>query len=168
MNVLLKLLYAGAVATLIVLFVAFGIRTVYGPPEMPEFPQNLRGAFQPFPTNPNDPLTREQQEYQDAQERFQKEYRQYEEDLERYRSVVLGLCTLFGVLAVAGGIVLKPRFDALRLGLVGGGLFTLIYGVVQAEGDFDGLGEAAVFAIAGVGLVVILAAGYRWLDEREG
>jgi hypothetical protein len=162
-TVLLKLLYAGAVATLIVLFVAFGIRTVYGPPEMPEFPQNLRGSFQPFPANPNDPLTPEQQEYRDAQERYQGAYRLYEEDLERYRSIVLGLCTLFGVLAVAGGIV-----DALRLGLVGGGLFTLIYGVVQAEGDFDGLGEAAVFAIAGVGLVVILTAGYRWLDEREG
>ena len=165
---MLKLLYAGAVATLIVLFVAFGIRTVYGPPEMPEFPQFPRGSFQPYPTNPNDPLTPEQLELQEAQERYQEEYRLYEDDLERYHSIVLGLCTLFGVLAVAGGIVLKPKFDALRLGLVGGGLFTLIDGVVQAEGDFDGLGEAAVFGIAGIGLVVILAAGYRWLDGREG
>jgi len=168
LTVLLKLLYAGAVATLIVLFVAFGIRTVYGPPEMPEFPQFSKGSFQPFPTNPNDPPTPEQLEYQEAQERYQEASRLYEDDLKRYHSVVLGLCTLFGVLSVAGGIVLKPRFDALRLGLVGGGLFTLIYGVVQAEGDFDGLGEAAVFGIAGIGLVVILAAGYRWLDEREG
>jgi len=62
----------------------------------------------------------------------------------------------------------SPAASSSSLGLVGGGLFTLIYGVVQAEGDFDGLGEAAVFAIAGVGLVVILTAGYRWLDEREG
>lgn len=168
MTVLLKLLYAGAVATLIVLFVAFGIRTVYGPPEAPEFPQFPRGSFQPFPPNQGEPLTPEQLEYQEAQERYQEEYEKYTDDLERYHSVVLGLCTLFGVVAVAGGIVLKPRFDALRLGLVGGGLFTLIYGVIQAEGDFDGLGEAAVFAIAGVGLVIILAAGYRWLDEREG
>ena len=100
--------------------------------------------------------------------RYQEQYQAYEEDLERYHSVVLGLCALFGVAAVAAGVVLKPRFDALRLGLVGGGLFTLVYGVIQAEGDFDGLGEAAVFAIAGIGLVVILVAGYRWLDEREG
>ena len=150
MTVLLKLLYAAAVATLIVLFVAFGIKTVYGPPEAPQYPM--------FPRQVED---------QAAQERYQEEHQAYAEDLERYRSVVLGLCTLFGVVAVAAGIVLNPKFDALRLGLVGGGLFTLIYGVIQAEGDFDGLGEAAVFAIAGVGLVVILWAGYRWLDARE-
>jgi len=104
---LLKLLYAGAVATLIVLFVAFGIRTVYGPPEMPEFPQFSKGSFQPFPTNPNDPPTPEQLEYQEAQERYQEASRLYEDDLKRYHSVVLGLCTLFGVLSVAGGIVLN-------------------------------------------------------------
>ena len=167
MNVLLKLLYAAAVATLIVLFVAFGIRTVYSPPEAPEYPQFPRGSFQPVPATPNEPLTPEQIEYQEAQERYQAEYRAYEDDLEQYRSVVLGICTLFGVLAVAGGVVLKPKFDALRLGLVGGGLFTLIYGAVQAQGDVDGLGETAVFLIAGVGLAVVLWAGYRWLDARD-
>jgi hypothetical protein len=165
-TVLLKLFYAAAVATLIVLVVAFGIRTAYEPPEAPQFPEFSRGSFAPIPA-PGETPTPEQEEYIEAQERYQETYRDYEEDLERYRSIVLGLCALFGVAAIAGGVFLNPKLDALRLGLVAGGLFTLIYGVIQAEGDFDGLGAAAVFAIAGVGLVVILAAGYRWLDARE-
>ena len=128
MAVLLKLLYAGAVATLIVLFVAFGIRTVYGPPEMPEFPQNLRGSFQPFPANPNDPLTPEQQEYRDAQERYQGAYRLHEEDLSGF---VLGLVTLISVsFEVAEGEVVEAGTHTELI--AAGGRYAEMY-TMQAE-----------------------------------
>lgn len=171
MTVLLKLLYAAAITTLFVLFVAFGIRTFYGPPEMPEFPQPLEGIFRPVaPAPPGvspEDLTPEQLEYQEEQKRYQEAYEAYQDDLNQYHSIVFAVAAVIGVVAVAGGVALSARLDALRLGLVGGGLGTLIYGVIQAEGDIDDLGAAAVFVIAAVGLLLVAGAGYRWLAAQE-
>jgi hypothetical protein len=69
-----------------------------------------------------------------------------------------------GVAAVAGGLALPSRVDAIRLGLIGGGLFTVIYAVAQAEGDLEEAGSFVVFIFAAVGLLLILGAGYRWLS----
>jgi hypothetical protein len=170
-TVLLKLLYAAAITTLFILFVAFGIRTFYGPPQMPEFPQPPDGIFTPLPPAlPGAPpveLTPQQQEYKEAQERYQAEYDEYVDDLERYHAIVFAAAALIGVAAVAGGVALQPRLDALRLGLVGGGLGTLIYGVIQAEGDADDLGAAAVFVVVAAGLILVVAAGFRWLSAQD-
>ena len=57
--------------------------------------------------------------------------------------------------------------SSIRLGLVGGGLFSVLYGVLQAEGDLGDAGSGLIFLVAAVGLVLILAAGYRWLATRE-
>jgi hypothetical protein len=171
MNVLLKLLYAAAITALIVLLVAFGIRTFYGPPEMPEYPlQPGRAYYPPAPATPGIPqeeLTPAQIEYQEAQDRYQDAYEAYAKDLRRYHAIVFALAALAAVAAVAGGVALSSRLDALRLGLVGGGLGTLIYGVIQAEGDIDDLGAAAVFVIVAAGLVLVVGAGYRWLSAQD-
>jgi hypothetical protein len=170
MTVLLKLLYAASIAALIVLAVAFGVRTFYPPPEEPEFPRATPDLFRPVPPSPTQPtptLTPAQQEFEEAQIRYQEEYDDYREELEDYHAVVFAVAALLGVAAVAGGVALSSRLDALRLGLVGGGLGTLVYGVIQAEGDLDSIGAAAVFVIVALGLVLVLAAGYRWLSPSE-
>ena len=92
MTVLLKLLYAAAVTALFVLFVAFGIRTFYSPPEEPEFPRSLIGPIPvaPAPGVPGEPaprptLTPEQEQYQIEQQRYQDEYAIYRDELRDYR-----------------------------------------------------------------------------------
>ncbi|HLG12338.1 MAG TPA: hypothetical protein VI876_11330, partial [Dehalococcoidia bacterium] len=95
------------------------------------------------------------------------EYDAYLDDLQQYHAIVFAVATVIGVVAVAGGVALAARLDALRLGLVGGGLGTLIYAVVQAEGDIDELGAAAVFAIVAASLVLIGGFGYRFLGAQE-
>lgn len=176
MTVLLKLLYAAAVTALFVLLVAFGIRTFYPPPDEPEFPRAPADLFRPVAPAPatqngtpvpTPTLTPEQQEYQQAQERYQQNYDRYVEDLEEYHAVVFAISALLGVSAIAGGIVLSANLDALRLGLVGGGLGTLIYGVVQAEGDLDRVGAAVIFVIVAAGLLLVVSAGYRWMTSQQ-
>jgi hypothetical protein len=49
---------------------------------------------------------------------------------------------------------------------VAGGLGTLLYGVIQAAGDLDEVGSALIFVIVLFGLIIVLAAGYRWLSLR--
>jgi lipopolysaccharide export LptBFGC system permease protein LptF len=170
-NVLLKLLYAAAITALFVLFVAFGVRTFYGPPEMLEFPQPPPGILRPVaPAPPGvspEELTPEQLEYTEEQERYQEAYEAFQDDLKQYHAIVFAVAALIGVAAVAGGVALSARLDALRLGLVGGGLGTLIYGVVQAEGDIDEIGAAPVFVIVALGLLLVAGAGYRWLAAQE-
>jgi hypothetical protein len=166
MTTLIKLFYAGAITALLILIVAFGIRTVDAPPEAPVFPQTPVGFRPVAPKLPNEPepvLTPEQREYEENQRRFQEELRVYEEDLEDYHRNVFLAASVIGVLAVAGGIVLSSRIDAIRLGLVAGGLGTLLYGVIQAGSDLSEIGSEVMFGVALVGFVLVLAAGYRWL-----
>jgi hypothetical protein len=74
---------------------------------------------------------------------------------------------VLGVVSVAGGLALPARLDAIRLGLVAGGLGTILYGVIQANGDLDAAGPAVIFLAAAAGLVLIGYAGYRWLARLE-
>lgn len=169
MVVLLKLLYAAAITTLFVLFVAFGIRTFYGPPEFPQPPDGIFRPVAPAPPGGSwEELTPEQLAYtEEEQERYQKAYEAYADDLKQYHAIVFAVAAVIGVAAIAGGVALSARLDALRLGLVGGGLGTLIYGVVQAEGDIDDIGAWAVFVIVALGLLLVAGAGYRWLSAQE-
>ncbi len=158
MTILLKLLYAAAITTLFVLLVAFGIRTFYGPPDEPDFPRSPIES-RPAEPKPGTPPAEPQGE--------KDQYERYQDELSDYHVIVFVVSALVGVLAIAGGVALSARLDALRLGLVGGGLGTLLYGVLQAGGDLDELGAAAVFIVVAIGLLVIGAAGYRWLATQE-
>jgi lipopolysaccharide export LptBFGC system permease protein LptF len=168
--VLIKLLYAGAIAALLVLLVAFGIRAVYAPPEAPAYPSFPRAYVPPAPTIGGQtpaPLTPEQEQVIEAQERYQTEYERYQDRRADYHRNVFLAAAVLAVLAVAGGLVLPSYLDAIRLGLVGGGFTCVIYGVVQAGNDLDSNGPGFIVLVAGVGLALILAAGFRWLAQRE-
>ena len=178
MTTLIKLFYAGAIAALLVLLVAFGIRTFYVAPEEPQFPQTPPNLFRqpaalatPSPDGqpaPTPTLTPEQGQYEQDQEQYRRDYEAYEDERADYRRNVFLISSLFGVLAIAAGLYLNEKVDAIRLGLVAGGLGTILYAVVQAGGDLDDAGSAVVFAVALLGFALILGAGYRWLGRNEG
>ena len=171
MTVLIKLIYAGAIAALLVLLIAFGIRTFYVGPEAPEFPKFAPGAFRPVAPVPagqeQPPPTPEQLEYERAQRDYQVTYERYLDERAGYHSRVFIIAAVLGIVAVAGGLFLRPELDVIRLGLVAGGLGTIIYAVVQAGGDLDQAGAAVVFLVAAAGLGLVLFAGYRWLTKVE-
>ena len=170
MTILIKLFYAGAIAALLVLLVAFAIRTAYGPPQAPEYPGFSKTYFPPGPTELGAtpaPLTPEQQQAIAEQELYQKEYDRYAQRLADYHRNVFLAAALLAVVAIGAGLALPAYLDAIRLGLVGGGLITVIYAVVQGEGDLDEAGPGFIVLVAAVGLALILAAGYRWLAARE-
>jgi hypothetical protein len=173
---LIKLFYAGAIAALLILLVAFGIRTFYAAPEEPRFPElppSLRSQFVPVPPKvegdptPASLLTPDQIAYQEAQEQYQRDFERYMEERADYRRNVFLAASIIGVLAIAAGLLLSSELDAIRLGLVAGGLGTLIYAVAQAGEDLDEFGPTVVFIVALIALALVLGAGYRWLGRTE-
>ena len=72
-----------------------------------------------------------------------------------------------GVAAIAGGLTLPGRLDAIRLGLVAGGLGSVLYSVLQAGGDLDEAGATVIFLAAGLSLLLVMAVGYRWLSRQD-
>jgi len=172
--VLVKLVYAGAMTALLILLVAFGIRTFYSPPEQPESPKFSPNFARPpvaigplGPETPPPPPTPEQIEYERRAQEYQEAYEQYAKDRAKYRSRVFLIAAVVGIAAVAGGLGLPSRLDAIRLGLVAGGVGTILYGVAQAGGDLSEAGSGLVFVVVAVGLVLVMASGYRWLASRD-
>jgi hypothetical protein len=132
---IIKVFYSLAVAALLILFVAFGIRTFYEGPDEP-------GG-----------------RYYGEQSAWQ----EYENDRTDYHRNVFLVAGLLGLASVVAGVVIPHRLDAMRLGLLMGGLGVIAYAVAQAGDDLGEMGAEPIFGVAAVGLIVLLLVGYRWL-----
>src|SRR3972149_3754671 len=97
---------------------------------------------------------------------FGSRYVQYEDERADYHRNVFIIASVLGVAAVAAGLYLFRRVEAMPLGLVLGGLGVVIFGWVQAAEDFGEIGMAPLFAVVAVGLAIVLAAGYWLLGTR--
>lgn len=140
MNLVIKLAYAAAIAVLLTLVVAFGIRAAYDEPNYGE------------------------REYGPAY--GTETWRQYEEDRQDYHRNVFLIAGLIGLASIASGVALSRRLDAMRLGLMVGGLATFIYSFAQAGADIDDIGPTAILPVAAAGFIALLLLGYRQLAER--
>ncbi len=184
MQIVFRLAYSLAVAILFVLFVILGTRTFYDEPEPPAYPTR---PF-PFAEKPPSPgqelscdfdgrcfkggreirpedeaaLTEQERLYIQEQRDFQRRQREYEDDRVDYHRNVFIIAMVLGVAAIAAGLYLFRRVEAMPLGLLLGGLGVAIFAWAQAAGDFDEIGMAPLFAVVGMGLAIVLAAGY-WL-----
>jgi hypothetical protein len=138
-NLVIKLAYGVAIAVLMVLTVVFAIRAAYEPPDQPRYGDPPRAYAAPTP--------------------------QYEEDRQDYHRNVFLIAGLVGLGSMAAGVALAKRLDALRLGLILGGVATFIYSFSQAGEDIDDIGTTAILPVAAVGLVALLLLGYRRLAE---
>ncbi|UCH86073.1 MAG: hypothetical protein JSU97_05900 [Dehalococcoidia bacterium] len=139
MNLVIKLAYSAAVAVLLTLVVSLGIRATYEEPDYPGWPA----------------LQSENVE------------RQWEEDCQDYHRNVFLIAGLIGLGSIASGVALSRRLDAMRLGLIVGGVATFIYSFAQAGEDIDDIAATGIVPVAAVGLAVLLLLGYRRLAERD-
>lgn len=185
MQTLFKLAYGLAVAILFVLFVILGTRTFYDEPEAPEFPSRpppfektgavpsepifcqpdgrcFRGA-QEVTAEDEAKLTQDERLYIQEQRDYFRRQQEYQDERADYHRNVFILAGVLGVAAVAGGLYLFRRVEAMPLGLLLGGIGVVIFGWVQSADDFGEMGTAPLFGVVAAGLLVILAAGYRFL-----
>lgn len=149
MATLIKLFYAAALTTVIILLVSFGVQTFYDGPDGPTFP----GQFGRPPT-------------QEEQSQFEEERLAYESERADYHRNVFIVAGALGLACVVAGVIMNSRLDAIRLGFVAGGVGLIIYGIVQGAEDLGEIGAAPIFVITFIGMAILLAAGYFWLNGQ--
>ena len=185
MQTLFKLAYSLTVAILLVLFVILGTRTLYDEPESPQYPSVAFPVEKPggeplycdfdgrcfkggkeLTAEDEEKLTEQERLYIREQRQYNERQREYEDERADYHRNVFIIASVLGVAAVSAGLYLFRRVEAMPLGLVLGGLGVVIFGWAQAAEDFGEIGMAPLFAVVGVGLAIVLAAGYWLLGTR--
>ncbi len=180
-----RIVYAGAVAILVVLFVVLGTLTFYPEPDSP-----YDGAFPNPPPNkgenlycdpdgscyldgrfltPDDEarLNEEQRAYLLELREFQARVREYEDDRVDHSRNVFIAASILGAAAIVAGLSFFRRIEAMPLGLLLGGFGVVLFGWIQAGDEFDEMGAAPPFIAVTIGLAAVLAAGYYFLNVRR-
>ena len=175
MQTVFKVVYSLVVAILFVLSVILGTRTLYAEPDTPQYQYPPARGPEPAYCDPDGRCFKAGRELTEADEAsltqeertYVQEQQQFAEDRRDYHRNVFMLAAVLGVAAVAVGLYLFRRVEAMPLGLLLGGLGVVIFGWVQTAEDYGEIGMAPLFAVAAAGLAVVLAVGYRFLGLKR-
>ncbi len=150
----ITLVYTVFLGLLLAVFVGFGIRTFYAPPESPEPPARVQ---QP-PTEVGD------KERRAAEANYQNEYDAYQSELEVYHRNVSIVALLTAVIFLAVSLGVGFHIKVLADGVLLGGLFLLIYSIGRSFAAED---PAYSFLTLSVAVVVALYLGYRRFNPQQ-
>ena len=151
---MLKVLYALAIALLVVAFVGFGISAFYPAPEYPEFPAELEYGGKNL-TDKEKELIAEQRQKEEA----------YQKEFSDYNQVVASISIGVAVLLLVGSILWLSALDVIGDGVTLGAVFTLFYGLIRA---FMTESEMFRFIAVAVGLVVVITLVYLRFVRSAG
>ncbi len=93
---------------------------------------------------------------------FTRDWAAHEEAMKDYHRNVFLISYPCALLFIVLGLVLRPRLDVIRPGLILGGMGTIVYAIAQSN-----LAEEFRFAGVFVGLIVLIIVGYATLLQRE-
>ena len=176
MQTVFKVVYSLVVAILLVLSVILGTRTLYAEPDEPQYQYApVRANVDPAYCDPDGRCYKEGRKMTAADEAsltqeertYVQEQQQFTQDRRDYHRNVFIVASILAVVAVSAGLYLFRRVEAMPLGLLLGGLGVVIFGWVQTAEDFGEIGMAPLFAVAVVGLAVVLAVGYWFLGLKR-
>ena len=169
----IRAIYALAIGIFVVMTVAFGVVSFYEQPERPQF-SRLTTVARPL-TQPGVELSEAEKtqlaEWQAAQEAAQEAARVeydaaneiYEDEMAIYSRNALALVTLIGLVFIIAGITVAGALDTLRIGLMVGGLASLLWGLGYAASD---AGSVTMFIAALLALLVLGAFSHPTLRAR--
>lgn len=145
-NAVMRVVYMFFLGLLIAVFVGVSINTFYEQPAGPTFPM-----YATEKTKTEAELQKEQADY-DAKSRA------YQAELQVYNRNVSIVVLVAAVMLVGASLVYEKRSSVLANGVMLGGLFTLLYGIVRSFISGD---NKYIFIAVSVGLAVVIYLGYR-------
>jgi len=168
MQTAFRVAYGLAVAIIFIIFVIFGSRTLFSEPDYPSGSPlgNVYCVDEGCYLNGDKLTEAEEADLSPGNREYVRTFREYFAEREDYFRDVFVFAGALGIAAIVAGALLFRRVDALPLGLVLGGIGAISYGWVESSRGPDEAGEATIFAVATLGLVLVLAGGY-WIFGRE-
>jgi hypothetical protein len=146
-------LYAIALGAFVAMTVGFGLVTFFPEPHAPQYPGPIAPRSVPVGGTPTPAQTAADER---AQQDYQRDYTRWEQDRRTHHRIVLAAVTVIALACLVAGVLLAPATDVIAIGLMLGGLISLVWGLGYAS---SGAGSGAVFGVALVALVVLLAVG---------
>lgn len=145
----LRFFYTLFLGLLVVAFVGFGIAAFYSAPKYPQYPATLAVRSLDSSTQ-SAQLVKEQEEYDKKLNAFSEENKVYNRNVSII-SIISAILILFISIVFARFIFL------LSDGLLLGGVFTLIYGIIRG---FESGDDKFRFIVVSVGLLIALILGF--------
>lgn len=155
---LLKLIYTLFLALMVALFVGLGIDAFYGGPQAPEYPIELEGKTIPadYQETPQEKQTR--LDYYEKQ-------KQYESDLKTYSRNVSIISLISAIIILIASFTLLSKIKMIADGILLGGVFTTVYGIIRGLMSED---SRFRFLVVVIGLIIALVLGYiKFIRPKE-
>lgn len=144
---MIKYIYSVFLGLLIAIFIGVGISVFYQPPAEPKYPNELNYSQQKEPTA----------EQQAAEKAYQIKMDEWNKQMEPYHRNVSIIALIAAVILVAIGLAMGERLRILTDGIMLGGVFTLIYSLIQG---FMSNNSKYSFIVVTVALITVIALGY--------
>jgi hypothetical protein len=160
---ILKLIYTLFLGLLVALFVGLGIDAFYEGPKMPDYPSELRMAE--ITKAEKDCDCQEFNKLGSTQEKYDQEFKGYEERLKTYNRDVSIISLIFAILILIASLTLFSKIKMIADGVLLGGVFTTAYSIIRGLMSEN---SKFRFLIVAVGLIIALVLGYiKFIRPKE-
>lgn len=155
---ILKLIYTLFLGLLIALFVGLGIDAFYPGPEAPDYPLALEKA-KPVECG------LETDEQKTLRLDFEKNQKNYIDQSKTYNRNVSIVSLASAIIILIASLTLLAKIKMIADGILLGGVFTTIYGIIRGLMSED---SRFRFLIVAIGLIIALALGYiKFIRPKE-
>lgn len=144
---MVQVLYKLFLALMVALFVGFGISVFYPAPDSPDYPVELQ-------TKSSESFSAEQNNINDE---FNQKQKIYLDQFPLYNRNVSAIAIGVSVILLTLSLTVLMAVAIIGDGVLFGGLFTLIYGIIRGFMSEDSKYQ---FVVVTVGLIIALALGY--------
>jgi len=156
----IKFVYKLFLGVLLAATIGMGIATFYPAPEMPKHPSDKypHSSSEPSLTGVPSP------EQIEKQREYDEDYEQYNKQRERHdrNTAVIAVAVSLGLLLVS--LTALTKIEIMADGVLLGGIFSLLYGIVRSFGSGD---QKFIFVATLIGLIAALVLGYFKFVKSE-
>lgn len=149
----LRFVYIIFIGVLLATFVGVGIAAFYPGPKAPEPPVSIKYA----PPCESFKDEASSQKIRQEQEEFDKVFKAYEEQAEKYNRDVSIASLLAAILILVVSLTLFKKILLIADGLLLGGVLTLVYSIIRGFASGDNMFR---FLVVSAGMVIALFLGY--------
>ena len=143
----LKLVYTFFLGILLATFIGVGVNTFYPGPTAPEYPNEKQINYEKEPSA----------EQIAAQSNYEKQARAYEKSLQPYNRNVSIINLTAAVLLLVISLFVSKKVNFIADGIMLGGLFTLLYGLIRGFASQD---SKYIFGVVAIALIIVFYLGY--------